>query len=184
MFAMPDKLGPILWTALALFVAYAFQTLRRWRYMRLYQFADFPQIVKPSLVWGHMAVLGKLFKKGDPRRHIGAHVSCSSLIIKKNNHFIYQFLADQVLLDVSREQGIPPVMLLDLRPLEYPMLVICNADVAEQITKASSRWSSSTPKSPTLKNIWHLTGKNSILTAEVISTTHILQAICRLTYLS
>lgn len=103
---------------------------------------------------------------------------------KKSNHFVYQLLADQVLLEVSREQGSPPVMLLDLRPLEYPMLVICNADVAEQITKASSRWSSSTPKSPTLKNIWHLTGKNSILTAEVISTTHILQAICRLTYLS
>lgn len=70
---MPDKLGPILWTALALFVAYAVHTLRQWRYMRLYQFADFPQIEKPSLVWGHMAVLGKLFKRGDPRRHIGAH---------------------------------------------------------------------------------------------------------------
>lgn len=166
--AMPDKLGPILWTALALFVAYAVQTLRRWRYMRLYQFADFPQIEKPSLVWGHMAVLGKLFKRGDPRRHIGApHILSSSLISRNKYSQFFFLLADQVLLEVCRAQGSPPVMLLDLRPLEWPMLVICNADVAEQITKASSRWSSSTPKSPTLRNIWHLTGKTSILTAEV-----------------
>lgn len=70
---MLDKYGPVLWTALALLAIYAIQTLRRWRYMRLEQFADFPQPGKPSLVWGHMALLGKLFKKGDPRRHIGGH---------------------------------------------------------------------------------------------------------------
>lgn len=73
MLAMLDKLGPILWTALALLVVYVVQTLRRWRYMRLQQFAEFPQLGKTSLIWGHMAALGKLFKKGDPRRHIGAH---------------------------------------------------------------------------------------------------------------
>lgn len=58
-------------------------------------------------------------------------------------------------------------MLLDLRPISYPMLVICNHEVAEQLTKASARYSSSTPKSPTLRDIWHLTGNNSILTDEV-----------------
>lgn len=75
--------------------------------------------------------------------------------------------ADQVLLEVAREQGNPAVFLLDLRPVEYPMLVICNHEVAEQISRASPRWSSSTPKSPTLKDLWHLTGKNSIITEEV-----------------
>lgn len=110
---------------------------------------------------------------------------CAHLILVNiyRVYFAYRIflLADQVLLEVSREQGSPAVMLLDLRPLEWPMLVICNADVAEQITKASSSWSSSTPKSPTLKNIWHLTGKTSILTAEVSGRTHSLRAIYRLT---
>lgn len=63
--------------------------------------------------------------------------------------------------------GNPPVMLLDLRPITYPMLVICNHEVAEQLTRQSARWSSSTPKSPTLSDIRYLTGTNSILTAEV-----------------
>lgn len=58
-------------------------------------------------------------------------------------------------------------MLLDLRPVGYPMLVICDHQVAEQLTKPSSRWNSSTPKSPTLGDIWHLTGQQSILTDEV-----------------
>lgn len=83
---------------------------------------------------------------------------------------------DQVLLELSREQGNPAVILMDLRPLEYPMLVICNADVAEQISKTSSRWSSSTPKSPTLKDIKHLTGNTSIITDEVTSSSPISQA--------
>ncbi|KAF3766941.1 hypothetical protein M406DRAFT_79478 [Cryphonectria parasitica EP155] len=134
---------PILWTALALLTVYCAQTLRRWKWKRLEQYADFPQLDKPSLLWGHLKVLNRLFKKGDRRRHI-----------------------DMVLTEAYREQGSPPVMLLDLRPLEYPILVISNYEVAEQISKSSSRWPSSTPKSPTLANIWHLTGKDSILTAE------------------
>lgn len=66
-----------------------------------------------------------------------------------------------------QEHGRPPVMFVDVRPLERPMLVIANNEVAEQVTKASTRWISSTPKSPTLKDIHHLTGHNSILTDEV-----------------
>lgn len=68
---MLDKYGSVLWTALALLAVYAIRTLQRWRYMRLEQFADFPQVGKPSLIWGHLAVLAALFKKGDPRRHVG-----------------------------------------------------------------------------------------------------------------
>lgn len=140
---MLDKVGPVLWTAFALLAVYCVQTLRRWHYMRLKQFADFPQPGKPSLLWGHMRLLGEQFKKGDPRRHI-----------------------DQALMEISRERGNPPVMLLDLRPVSYPMLVICNNEVAEQLTRPSPQFTSSTPKSPTLADIWHLTGKNSIVTAE------------------
>ncbi|CAN8102244.1 unnamed protein product [Discula destructiva] len=140
---MLDKYGPVLWTALALIAVYAAKTLRRWRYMRFEQFAGFPQLGKSSFILGHIALIGKLVGKGDPRRHI-----------------------DQVFLEVCREQGGPPVLLVDLRPILYPMLVICSPEVAEQITKPSAKWSSSTPKSPTLKDFWALTGKDSILTKE------------------
>lgn len=76
-------------------------------------------------------------------------------------------LTDDVLLAAAREHGNPPAMLVDLRPLSYPMLVILNHELAEQITKPSPRWSSSTPKSPTIvRDIWPLTGHHSILTAE------------------
>lgn len=71
---MLDKVGPVVWTAFALLAVYCVQTLRRWRYMRLEQFADFPQPRKPSLLWGHMRLLGEQFKKGDPRRHIGVYL--------------------------------------------------------------------------------------------------------------
>lgn len=68
---MLDKLGPVLWTALALLAAYLVQTLRRWRHMRFDQFADFPQLGPPSFFWGHMKLLDEMFRRGDPRRHIG-----------------------------------------------------------------------------------------------------------------
>lgn len=68
---MSDKLGPVLWTILALLAVYIAQTLRRWRYMRLEQFAEYPQLAKPSPLWGHMRLIGELYDRGDPRRHIG-----------------------------------------------------------------------------------------------------------------
>ncbi|KAJ4424043.1 hypothetical protein N0V82_001290 [Gnomoniopsis sp. IMI 355080] len=51
-------------------------------------------------------------------------------------------------------------------PRTHIVLFICNADVAEQITKASSSWSYSIPKAPTLQYYWPLTGRDSIVTAE------------------
>lgn len=47
------------------------------------------------------------------------------------------------------------------------MLVICNHEIAEQISKPSLRWSSSTPKSPTLVDIQALIGTHSIISDEV-----------------
>ncbi|KAI3393506.1 hypothetical protein diail_4183, partial [Diaporthe ilicicola] len=141
---MLDRYGPVLWTALALLIAYGIKTIRKWQYQRFRQYADLPQPEKTSLVWGHMKLMGQLFRAGpDPRRHL-----------------------DDVIRDYLPSIGSPPVLFLDLRPVNYPMLVICDHEIAEQITKPSPRWSSSTPKSPTLGDIWHLTGKHSILTSE------------------
>lgn len=169
---MLDSRWPVLWTGLSLLGVYLVHTLRRWRYLRLKQFADFPQPAKPSFIWGHMALLDKLIKKGDPRRHIGGH---HQPLITHIKTLLTDSPTDQVLLEASREQGNPPVILLDLRPIEYPMLVVCNYEVAEQITKTSPRYSSSAPKSLTLRDLGHLTGKTSILTQEVNDINHYLR---------
>ncbi|KAK7748673.1 hypothetical protein SLS53_000694 [Cytospora paraplurivora] len=141
---MLDRFGPVLWTVVALVIAYSIHTLRRWRYLRFEQFADLPQPGKPSFIWGHIKKLADLArKKGDPRRHF-----------------------DLLIAEARSEAGNPPAILLDLRPLSDPMLVICDHEVAEQVSRPSARWSWSTPKSPTLKQIWHLTGNHSIITSE------------------
>lgn len=140
---MLDNLVPVLWTILALVAVYTVKTLRKWRWMRFEQYGDIPQLGKPSLVWGHMKLLNEWIQMGDPSRHI-----------------------NYVLMGLFKQNGYPPVMLVDARPLDHAMLVICNHEVAEQLTKASTRWVSSTPKSPTLNEIWHLTGRHSILTDE------------------
>ncbi|KUI57502.1 hypothetical protein VP1G_04771 [Cytospora mali] len=140
---MLDKLGPVLWTAIAILVAYCIHTLQRWRYNRFEQYADIPQLTKPSFLWGHMKTIGDLASKGDSRRHL-----------------------DDLIREALPEAGNPPVLLFDLRPVSYPLLAICDHEVAEQVSKPSARWWWSTPKSQTLKDIWHLTGRKSILTSE------------------
>lgn len=141
---MLDRFGPIAWTVAALLAAYCIHTLRRWSYLRFKQFADIPQPSKASFFWGHMKTIGDLASKGgDPRRHV-----------------------DDLIRGVLPELGNPPVLLFDIRPIGYPLLAICDHEVAEQISRPSARWWWSTPKSKTLQDIWHLTGKQSILTSE------------------
>lgn len=133
----------VLGTALALAVAYAVHTLRKWRWMRFEQYAGIPQPGPPSFVWGHLKLLHGWIQRGDPRRHLNI-----------------------VLAEVAKDKGHPPVMMLDLRPLDNALLVVCHHEVAEQVSRASARWASSTPKSPTLEGIWPLIGRASILTEE------------------
>lgn len=140
---MLDKYGPVLWTAIALLAVYGIKTIRRWQYLRFKQFADIQQPAKPSFLWGHLNKIAELGSKGDPRTHF-----------------------DDLIRGLLPELGNPPVLLLDLRPITYPMLVICDHEVAEQISRPSAQWSWSTPKSKSLKDVWHLTGKHSILTSE------------------
>jgi hypothetical protein len=74
---------------------------------------------------------------------------------------------DYIFGDMSKELGRPPLMFVDLRPVTYPMVVVSNHEVAEQIARVSKLFPWSTPKSPTLSGLMHLTGEHSILTREV-----------------
>ncbi|CCF33174.1 cytochrome P450 52A11 [Colletotrichum higginsianum] len=137
---MPGQFHALVSSILALLVVGCVQTLRRWQWKRFQQFSHVPQAGKPSFLRGHRKVLDGLFRKGDPRRHV-----------------------DQVMIDTCKDIGNPPVLLFDLRPMIPPMLMIFDWEVAEQITKSSPTWNSSCPKSPTMRPIYHLTGKRSIL---------------------
>lgn len=60
------------------------------------------------------------------------------------------------------------MMLVDLRPVNYPMTVVTSHEVAEQISKATKMYPYSVIKSPTLLSTYRrLIGARSILTEEV-----------------
>ncbi|KAK3309250.1 cytochrome P450 [Chaetomium strumarium] len=129
----------ILLLALPLALAYLFSAL--W-HRRFKQFADFPQL-KPSLLWGHLKALHEFTLKATP----GVH-------------------HDAVLANVAKALGNPPLMMFDLRPVSYPMVVVTSHEVAEQISRVSKAFPWSTPKSPTMGALVSLVGPQSIITKQ------------------
>lgn len=61
----------------------------------------------------------------------------------------------------------PPVMLVDFRPVNPPMVLIPSHSIAEQISKPSHLFPLSTPKSPTWTHMIPIIGKTPILSREV-----------------
>ncbi|RYP51946.1 hypothetical protein DL768_002822 [Monosporascus sp. mg162] len=62
--------------------------------------------------------------------------------------------------------GRPPVMLVDLRPVNPPMVLVPSHNIAEQISKPSKLFPLSTPKSPTWTHMIPIIGETSILGRE------------------
>lgn len=122
-----------------LLLLYLFQDLR---YRRFKQYAGIPQ-PKSSLIWGHMKTLHEVIQRGAPDRH-----------------------PDYFFAEMKEDMGNPSVMVLDLRPMGHVMGIITNHEVAEQISRASKTFPWSTPKSPTLLELTHLTGTESLLNKE------------------
>ena len=60
--------------------------------------------------------------------------------------------------------GRPPLMLVDFRPVNHPMLLVTSHEIAEQVSKPSKLYPTSPPKAD-LRYLEHITGKNSILSA-------------------
>jgi len=65
---MVPTLSRIILTAVSLLVWLLYVTLRRTRFSK-HQGLPRPP---PSLIWGHLKLIGEYVAKGDPRRHIGA----------------------------------------------------------------------------------------------------------------
>lgn len=62
--------------------------------------------------------------------------------------------------------GNPPLMLVDLRPVTYPMLLISDLEIAEQVSRGTKAFPKSIPKSETEKHTAYLLGPTSILTEQ------------------
>ncbi|GAB1313761.1 hypothetical protein MFIFM68171_03971 [Madurella fahalii] len=122
--------------ALPLVATYLLATI--W-HRRFRQFGHFPQL-KPSLFWGHLQAIHEIMTRSAPGLHI-----------------------DQILTDMARDLGNPPITFLDLRPVGYPMAVVNSNEVAEQVSRVSKLFPWSTPKSPTLSSLARITGPSSIL---------------------
>ncbi len=77
------------------------------------------------------------------------------------------FLPDPVFAAMAKELGNPPIMFFDLRPVSYPMVVINSHEVAEEVSRSSTKFPWSTPKSPTLGTLVRVIGPESILVKQV-----------------
>ena len=60
----------------------------------------------------------------------------------------------------------PPVFMVDLLPISFSLLVVADPRVAEQLTEPCKEYKYSVPKSDTIRSLWPLMGKESIVTAE------------------
>lgn len=71
-----------------------------------------------------------------------------------------------VFSDMRDALGKPPLMVVDLRPVTYPMILISDPAIAEQVSKGTKAFPRSIPKSETEKHPAHLMGPKSVLTAQ------------------
>ncbi|KAI0165356.1 cytochrome P450 [Hypoxylon sp. FL1284] len=130
-------LKPILVAALLLLTTYLYNKLR---YHRFHQHAKIPQM-PPSLPFGHLKTLDALIKRGEPDRH-----------------------PDVMFSEMHEALGRPPLIFVDFRPVNRPMVLVSSHEIAEQVSKPSKDFPTSIPKTD-LSYLVHLTGPNSILHA-------------------
>ncbi|KAI1477676.1 cytochrome P450 [Daldinia eschscholtzii] len=114
----------------------------RLRYLRFTQYAHIPQLPN-HLLWGHLKVFGEFMYRGILDRH-----------------------PDKIFEEMWESIGRPPMMLVDLRPINPPMVLFPTHDIAEQIAKPTKLFPLSVPKSPTWTHMIPLIGATSILGRE------------------
>ncbi|GKZ18947.1 hypothetical protein AbraIFM66951_001907 [Aspergillus brasiliensis] len=114
--------------------------VNRVRDSRLKKYADWPQL-PPSVIWGHLKAVHEFIARGEEKRHI-----------------------DIVFREIQEHLGNPPLMLFDLRPVQYRLCVVGSHEVAEQISRSTKSFPYSMQKSPTMGAFEPLLGPHSIVT--------------------
>ncbi|KAI9154649.1 putative sterigmatocystin biosynthesis P450 monooxygenase stcS [Paramyrothecium foliicola] len=129
-------LKSLLAAALVLAAAWAYRKLA---YIRFRQYSHLPQ--HPSTLFlGHLKAFGEYARRNKPDAH-----------------------PDQAMVAMHRALGRPPLMFVDMRPVGDPMVLVGDADIADQLTKASAAFPTSPPKSSaSLNRLVYLLGPTSI----------------------
>lgn len=78
-----------------------------------------------------------------------------------------QISTDIVLGNIFESLGRPPLIFLDIRPLNYPMAIVADHEVAEQVSRATKAFPYSLPKSPMMTYIDPLIGHHSLVSIHV-----------------
>lgn len=78
-----------------------------------------------------------------------------------------RFQSDIVFQEIQEHLGNPPLVLYDLRPVEFRLCVVGSHEVAEQIARSSKSFPYSMKKSPTMGALEPLLGPYSIITQQV-----------------
>ncbi|KAK7917515.1 cytochrome P450 52A11 [Apiospora marii] len=130
----------LLLAALPLICIYLYKTLYHKRFV---QYGSIPQLPS-SLIWGHLATFDAYIKRGPRDRH-----------------------PDVVFSEMLETLGNPPLMFVDLRPVNRPMVLVRSHEIAEQITKPSPQFPTSVPKGQSGLS------KSSILGAEDDNWKHL-----------
>ncbi|KAI1820811.1 cytochrome P450 [Xylaria intraflava] len=126
---------------IASFLALATHLFVKLRHKRCNQYAYLPQL-PPSLLLGHLKTMKEYMRRGAANRH-----------------------PDMIFSEMHEKLERPPLLFLDLRPaIKYPMVVVTNHAIAEQVSKASSLFPTSAPKS-SLKYLEHLIGPKSMISS-------------------
>lgn len=137
------KVALLVSTALGL-VYYYFRRNKSPVLLDLKAYSHFPQPDVADPVRGHWAWLEKIAVEGDVRRAF-----------------------DEMLYEQCQKMDFPPVLLVDLRPVEkFSLLLIFDNEVAEQVTKASKQYSTSLPKHPGIQDLAPLVGARSLVTTD------------------
>jgi hypothetical protein len=89
-------------------------------------------------------------------------------------------LVDHTFAEIAKDLGNPPLVFFDLRPANYPMVLVTSHEVAEQISRASPSHPWSVPKSPTIGALVRLIGAESILLRQVGVSISCLVRCCQL----
>ncbi|KAK6085044.1 sterigmatocystin biosynthesis P450 monooxygenase stcS-like protein 3 [Seiridium cupressi] len=111
------------------------------RYMRNRQYARIPQLPN-HLLWGHLKTLGEFMSRGIHDRHPG--MSFNRFYHEQTSFWsnptftaVLIWQIDKIFEEMWESMGRPPIMLVDLRPINPPMVLVPNHSIAEQISKPS-----------------------------------------------
>ncbi|KAK4461333.1 cytochrome P450 [Cladorrhinum samala] len=131
-------LNPAVLAALSLLVPYLYSLYRRLHQKRFDQYATIPQL-QNHLLFGHLKHMGEFMKQGAADAH---------------PDIIFGKMRDAL--------GQPPLMLVDMRPVNKAMVLVADHEIAEQISRASKKYPASVPKTD-LSALRPLIGDTSIL---------------------